>query len=81
MISLGAIVDTTDLWQTVAAAFIAGIGVTLAFSVGILGAARLMEANRDGRGLAGVLFAGMATAGFLATLAAVVFGLVLMTTD
>jgi hypothetical protein len=76
----GAIVDASDLWQTVAAAFVAGIGVTVAFSIGILGAAQFSEANRDGRPLPAVLFGAIGLLGFLTTLAAVVLGVVLLAT-
>ncbi|MGH2953088.1 MAG: hypothetical protein ACRDK9_03570 [Solirubrobacterales bacterium] len=81
LLTLGAVVDTGDLGQTVAAAFVAGIGVTLMFSLGILGAARFAEANRDGRQLPAVLFAAIGLLGFLGTLGAVALGLVLLATS
>jgi hypothetical protein len=80
MIALGAIVDTGDLWRTVAAASVAGIGVTLIFSLGILGTARFAEANRDGRRLPAAVFGALGLVGFLGTLAAVVLGIVLVAT-
>ena len=47
---IATIVDTTALWQTVVAAFVAGVGTTFVFSLAILGAARFAEASREGRG-------------------------------
>lgn len=74
----GAIVDGSDLWQTVAASFVAGIGVTSAFSLAILGAARFADATRDGKSFAAAAFAALTVAGLLVTLAAVVIGITLM---
>ena len=48
---IATIVDTKALWQTVVAAFVAGVGTTFVFSLAILGATRFAEANREGRTL------------------------------
>ena len=77
---LATLVDTKALWQTVAAAFLAGVGTTVVFSFAILGFARFSEANRQGRSLEVVLFGALATFGMLATAAAIVFGVIVMTT-
>lgn len=77
---LATLVDTKALWETVVAAFVAGVGTTVVFSFAILGIARLAEANRQGRSLEAVLFGALATLGMLATAAAVVFGVIVMTT-
>jgi len=77
---IATIVDTTALWQTIVAAFVAGVGTTLVFSLAILGVARFAEASREGRPLESALFAGLALLGLLATAAAVVFGVIVMTT-
>lgn len=79
MISLGTVVDTEALWRTVVAAFVAGVGTTLVFSVAILGAARFSEATRDGRTVEAAIFATLGIVGALATVAAVVVGVVVMT--
>jgi hypothetical protein len=81
LLPLGAVVDTGDLWQTVVAAFVAGIGVTAAFSLGILGAARFAAASRDGRPVSATAFAALALVGFLATVGAVVLAVVLVATE
>ncbi len=74
----GAAVDVSDLLQTVAASFVAGIGVTTAFSLAILGVARFADARRDGRPASAVAFATLAVAGLVVTFGAVVLGIALM---
>jgi hypothetical protein len=76
---LATVVDTKALWETVVAAFIAGVGTTFVFSLAILGIARFAELNREGRALESALFAGLAVLGLVATAAAVVFGVIVMT--
>ena len=80
MSTLATIVDTKALWQTIAAAFIAGVGTTIVFSLAILGAARFSDSSREGKGGQAALFGTLAIVGLLATLAAVVVGVVVMTT-
>ena len=76
---LATIVDTTALWQTVVAAFVAGVGTTLVFSLAILGATRFSEASRDGRGAHAAVFGLLAIVGIVATAAAIVVGVIVMT--
>jgi hypothetical protein len=78
-LSMGAIVETKDLIETVVYSVVAGIGVTGIFSVAIWGAARFTDLSQeDRRGEA----AAAATVGALALLgvvAAIVIGVVVMT--
>ena len=76
---LATIVDTKALWQTVVGAAGAGLGTILVFSLAILGAARFGESNREGRTFQASIFGLLALLGLLATAAAVVFGVVVMT--
>ena len=76
---LATIVDTEALWETVVGAAAAGIGTTFFFSLGILGVARFAELNREGRTLEATVFGALALLGLLATGAAVVFGVIVMT--
>jgi hypothetical protein len=76
---IATIVDTKALWETVAAAFVAGVGTTIVFSLAILGATRLGEANREGRALHATLFGVLTAFGLLATVGAIVVGVVVMT--
>ena len=76
---LATIVDWEALGETVLAAFVAGVGVTLTFSLAILGAVRVAEASRDGRRLEAGFFGALGLLALAATLAAIVFGIVIMT--
>jgi len=76
---IATIVDTTALWQTVVAAFVAGVGTTVVFSLAILGATRSSQANRDGQAAHAALYAMLGILGVLATLAAVVAAVIVMT--
>jgi hypothetical protein len=77
---LGTIVDTTALWQTIVYALVAAVGVTLIFSLAIHGAAKYGDHTRDGRMLAATLSGGLAVVGLLATAAAIVVAVIVMTT-
>jgi len=67
------IVDVGQLAQVVEVALVAGIGVSLAFSLVIRGAVRASE-HRHSRPLAAGAHALLAVAGMLAVLAAIAFG-------
>jgi len=73
------IVETKDLVQTVIASVVAGVGVTVVFSVAIWGAARFADLSRNERPLAAGAAAAAAALAAFVTLAAVAFGLVIMT--
>jgi hypothetical protein len=77
---IATIVDGDALWQTIAAAFVAGVGTTLVFSLAILGATGFTEASRHRRTVQAALFGALALLGLLATAAAVVVGVIVMTT-
>jgi hypothetical protein len=80
MIQLGAIVDGRAVWETIVAAIVSGVGVTFAFSLALLGATRSIDLNRDGRGGAALAAAALGVVALLACGAAVVLGIVVMTT-
>jgi hypothetical protein len=73
------VVDTGELLQTVTAAFVAGVGVTVLFSLAVLGAARFTDLSRDGRAVAASLFGVLAILGLLAVAVAIVVGVIVMT--
>jgi hypothetical protein len=77
---IATIVDTTALWETVVAAFVAGVGTTIVFSLAILGATRFTEATRDGHGFHAAIFGALAVVGLLATIAAIIAAVAVMTT-
>lgn len=75
---LATVVDTGALLQTVAAAFVAGVGVTLIFSLAILGAARFADLSRDGHRVAAAWFGALAILALAAAAAAVTIGIIVM---
>jgi hypothetical protein len=77
---IATIVDTNALWQTIAGAFVAGVGTTIVFSLAILGATRLSEATREGHRLHATFFGALMVLGLLATAGAIVVGIIVMTT-
>ena len=76
---LATVVDTQALLKTVVAALVAGVGVTLVFSVAILGAARFVDLSRDGRMASAVAFGMLAIVALAAAAAAVTIGIIVMT--
>jgi hypothetical protein len=77
---LGTVVDTTALAKVVLASLIAGIGVTLAFALAILGATRFADMRRDDRMLEAGAFGALATIALAVCVAAVVLGIIVMMT-
>lgn len=76
---IATIVHTDELLQTVAAASVAGIGVTFLFSLGIWGAGQFAELSRDGRSMLATAAAVVGALAFFAVAAAVVIGILVMT--
>jgi len=73
------IIDTKALLETCLAALVAGVGVAFTFSLAILGTTQSAVASREGRPTAAAAFAALAVVGMVATIAAIVFGIVVMT--
>ncbi len=76
---MATIVETKELIETVIASLVAGVGITAVFSVAIWGGARFVDLSRDDRPLAAGAAALLAVLGLATTLAAVIFGIVVMT--
>ncbi len=72
------IVETSDLVQTVIASVVAGIGITVVFSVAIWGAARFADLSRNERPLAAGAAGALAVLAGATTLGAVAYGIVVM---
>jgi hypothetical protein len=77
---LATIVDWKTLGDVALASFLAGVGVPIAFSFAIMGATRMVDMRRDGRGVEAGAYAALMILGLMASLAAVVFGVIVMTT-
>ena len=76
---IASIVDTKELLETVIYAAVAGIGITLVFSLGIYGSTRFADFSRDGRRLEASLSGILAVVALVATIATMVIGIVVMT--
>jgi len=75
---MAVVVETKELLETVVAAVVAGVGITVIFSVAIWGVARFADLSRNERPLAAGAAATLAALAGLGTLAAVAFGIVIM---
>jgi cation transporter-like permease len=75
---MAVVVETKQLLETVAASVIAGVGVTVVFSVAIWGIARFADLSRNERPVAASAAAALAGMAVLMTLTAVAFGIVIM---
>jgi hypothetical protein len=75
----GSVVDSKALLQTVGYSLLAGIGVTFIFSIAIFGFARFGEMGREGRSPSAVAFGGLAVLATIAFAAAIVLGIIVMT--
>jgi hypothetical protein len=74
------VVDWGKLGEVIAYSAVVGIGVALCFSLAILGATRFTEVRRgEGRNVAAVGYALLATLGLAATVAAAVGAIIVMT--
>jgi len=78
---IGAIVDTDALLQVVWVSLLSGVGVTAAYGLAILGTTRALEFGRDGRIGEAALYGVVGVLGLAAFIAAIVFGIVILTGD
>jgi hypothetical protein len=74
------LIDTHAAWQAVWTAAVAGVGVTVVFSLAVLGATRSTDLRRSDRGVQAGLFAVLAVLGLAATFGAVIYAITLITT-
>jgi hypothetical protein len=72
------IVESKELLQTVVASIVAGVGITVVFSVAIWGAARFADLSRGERPAAAAAAAALAVFAGLVTLAGVAYGIVIV---
>lgn len=77
--ALAIVVEWSALLKTVVGAFIAGVGVTLVFSVAIFGAARFADLSRDGRPVGAAAYVALSVVALAAVAAAVAIGIIVMT--
>jgi hypothetical protein len=76
---LATVVETKELFDTVVASLVVGIGVTAVFAILIFGVARSADMVRDERPVAAAAAGGLAVIAFAVVTAAIVLGIVVMT--
>jgi cytochrome c biogenesis protein CcdA len=77
---LAAIVETSKLGKVVAYSLLTGVGISIVFSLGVSGAAGLIEALRERRTAAVIGWGALAGICGVVALGAVVLGIVIMST-
>ena len=77
---LATIVDWKTLGEVAVASFLAGVGVTTAFSFAIVGATRMVDMRRQNRRVEAGAYAALLILALLLSGAAVAFGVIVMTT-
>ena len=78
---IATIVDWDALLQVIWVSLVAGVGVTAAWGFALLGSTRALEVGRAGRVAEAVLYAVVGVAGLVTVVAAIVFGIVILTGD
>ena len=78
---IATIVDWDALLQVIWVSLVAGVGVTAAWGFALLGSTRALESGRDGRVGGAVAYAAVGVLGFVTVVAAIVFGIVILTGD
>jgi hypothetical protein len=78
---LATVIHTDELLQTIAASVVAGVGITVIFSIAIWGAARFVELSGSERRVAAAGAAAVGLLGLVLTLAIVATGLIVMLND
>ena len=74
------IINWNAAWQAVWTAAVAGVGVTVVFSLAVLGATRTADMRRDQRPGQAAVYGTIALVAVAATLGAVVYAITLITT-
>jgi hypothetical protein len=76
---IATIVESKEMLETIVASLLAGVGVTFAFSVAIWGVGRFADLSRGERPAAAAVAATVTALALVVVGAAVVFGIVAMT--
>ena len=79
MLKLASVVDTGALVKMLWTASLAGVAVTAIFAAALRGATRAFDLTRAGRPAGAVAAGAVGVVGFAAVVAAVAYGVVLMT--
>jgi hypothetical protein len=76
---LATVIETKELLETVAASFVAGVGVTATFAILVFGVTRSADMARNDRPLLAAAAGGIAVIALLVVTASIVLGIVVMT--
>jgi hypothetical protein len=79
MTVLADVVDWAALGEVILVSLVAGVGVTAAFSAAIVGAIRSTDMRRNERPIEAGIYAAVGLIGIGIVLAALVFGIIVMT--
>jgi len=74
------IINWNAAWQAVWTAAVSGVGITIVFSLAVLGATRTADMRRDNRPAQAALYGFVGLAAVAATLGAVIYAITLITT-
>jgi hypothetical protein len=78
---IATVVDWDALLQVIWVSLVAGVGVTAAWGFALLGSARALEVGRERRVAEAAIYAVVGVAGLVTVVAAIVFGIVILTGD
>ena len=78
---IATVVDWDALLQVIWVSLLAGVGVTAAWGFALLGSTRALESGRDGRAGEAVVYGVVGVVGVAIVVAAIVFGIVILTGD
>jgi hypothetical protein len=78
---IATVVDWDALLQVIWVSLVAGVGVTAAWGFALLGATRALDNGRDGRLGESLIYGAVGIVGFAAVVAAIVYGVVILTGD
>jgi len=76
---LATLVETKEMTETVVASIVAGIGITVIFSIAIWGAARFIDLSRSERPVAAGAAAVVTALALAGTIGSVALGIIVMT--
>ncbi len=79
MTAIGTVVDWNALGDVVLASVLAGVGVTVAFSLAIYGSARFADLRAEGQTAAAIGFGLIGALGYAVCLGALAAGIIVMT--
>ena len=79
MTVIGAVVEWDALLEVIVASLLAGVGVTFAFSLAIYGSARFADMRAEQRMPLALMYGAIGAVGYAACLAALAFGIIVMT--